>query len=102
MATYTELFNLQSGVAGADLRNRVAVAVSIQAHTYLTSGVATPAQKTWAARVSRAPHNEAGRVLVLLLAANNGATVAQITAVADAAIQTAVGTVASALADGDL
>jgi len=88
MATYAELFGLRSN---ADLRNKIAVAVTVKAQAIL--GLATPTvnQVTWASKALTYPIQEAEKLMNYVLAANSGLTVAQITAAADSAIQTHVG-----------
>lgn len=90
MATYTELYNLGSDSA---LRNRVTVACMVAANSVRVEdpGTTNHANRLlWAKQVFEHPEYEGARMLRSLLAQNAGATVAQIQAATDAAIQTAV------------
>lgn len=90
MATYAELYNLQSDSA---LRNRVTVACTIAANTVRAEdpGTTNHANRLlWAKQVFERPEYEGERMLRSLLAQNASATVAQIEAATDTAIQTAV------------
>lgn len=89
MASYAELRNLFSDDT---LRNRVTVACVIAAKNQL-NGTPTAAQEKFAETVFSNPDEMGRRVLMAVLAANNGLTVAQINAATDAAIQTAVDSV---------
>lgn len=100
MATYTELFGQYSN---SDLRNRVSVAclVAAQAITVEAGSVTNHANRLlWAKATFSNPNAEAERMLMAVLAANNTATVAQITGVTDAALQTLVAGQINAFATG--
>ena len=87
MATYAELYNLQSDSA---LKNRVAVACVVAAEAIRGEDDATPNHASrilWAAAVFQNPAQEATRLFWAVLAANKDATVAQITGASDSAIQ---------------
>ena len=90
MATYTELFDLRSEDA---LRNKVAVAVIIKAEAIRADVASTAAQDAWALEAFNDPVGKSGQVLWAVLAANNAATVAQITGATDVSIQTNVNAV---------
>lgn len=90
MATYVELYALQND---STLRNRVRVACLIAAEAVMAedAGTANHANRLlWAKSVFEYPAVEAERMLMAALAANNAATVAQITGATDAQLQTVV------------
>ncbi len=89
MATYTEL---RQQFANDTLRNRVSVACVIAANSAL-SGTPTTAQQKFADSVFSKPDAIGEKVLMAVLATNKDSTVAQIGAVTDAQIQTAVNAV---------
>tara|TARA_R100001198_G_scaffold96105_1_gene84528 strand:- start:1548 stop:1850 length:303 start_codon:yes stop_codon:yes gene_type:complete len=95
MATYLEIRDLFND---SDLTNRVAVAVLVSVKDKLELNPTT-AEKAYAAKVFANPKSEAKTVLMYVLAANNGATVAQIQGASDAAIQTNVDSVVDVLID---
>jgi hypothetical protein len=86
MATYLELFDLQTNDG---LRQKVAVASAVAAQNELT-GTPTQQAAIWAKEVVANPLAAAERIVILILAANASATVAQINAASDASIQTNV------------
>ena len=93
MATYTELANL----AGNNiLLDRIAVAITIAADAIVSEDVATANHANrlvWAKSAFSNPAAQAKPILNALLAANKGASEAQIIASTDAAIQTNVNAV---------
>ena len=93
MATYLELFDLQTNDG---LRQKVAVAVAVAAQAQL-AGTPTQQQAIWAKDAVARPLEMAERVVILILAANSSATVAQITAATDTAIQTNVDNIVDGL-----
>lgn len=93
MADYIDLYNVRSN---DELRNRIAVAVSISAQQQLASSPSANAAK-WATRALRNPLAEAGTVINAVLAANNTATISQILNATDSAIQTNVDAVVTGL-----
>ena len=94
MATYLELSSLSND---SDLRNKVAVALAIEAQAILISASPTAAQASWASRVLRNPLTEARSAINAVLAANSSATVAQIQAATDTAIQSNVSDIVDVL-----
>lgn len=86
MATYLELRGLFND---GDLVNRVAVAAVISVNTIL-GGTPTAADNAYAALLYSAPQAEARKILMGVLAANNGSSVATIQSASDATIQTNV------------
>lgn len=88
MATYLELYTLHSDET---LRHRVAVAVTIKAQALLALASPTTAQVTWATAALSNPLSKTDQLFRYVLAANNTATVAQITGATDSGIQTQVG-----------
>lgn len=100
MATYTELYGLY---ANSDLRNRVSVACLVAATTIINEAPATTNHSNrlvWAKKTFESPESVATPMLMAVLAANNTATVAQITGVSDAALQTLVNGQVNAFATG--
>ena len=90
MATYEELYGLRSDSA---LKNRVTVACIISAEGIMSEDGGTPNHANrliWAATVFASPSQEADRMYWAVLAANQGASVAQIQSATDSAIQTNV------------
>lgn len=90
MATYIELFSINSN---DELRNRVAVACLVAAEAIRNESdqKANHANRlTWAKGVFENPKDKAIAMLWAILAANKDLTVAQIVAVSDANLQTAV------------
>lgn len=96
MATYQELFALQSDDA---LRDKVYVATVIAAQTKL-AGTPSAEEAAWAVNVLGNPKAEGLKVLRLVLAANESASVAQIQGATDAAIQANVDAVIDGLVLG--
>jgi hypothetical protein len=91
MATYTELY--QRMFADGSLHQKVTAAVSISANTIMneSGGTANHANRLiWAAKALNDPRIEARRMLPAVLAANAGASAAQIDSATDATLQTAV------------
>ena len=90
MATYTELYDLHNNSA---LQNRVRTACLIAAETVMNEDGSIPNHTNrliWAKGVFDNPTGEAKRMYWAVLAANKDATVAQIQAATDTAIQTNV------------
>lgn len=88
MATYEELFNLADNNT---LLDRIAVAITIAAHTVLNEADTVPnhaARLVWARSAFRDPKLQAKSFLHVVLAANSNATVTQINAATDQSIQT--------------
>ncbi len=93
MATYTKIRDLFSDDT---LRNRVEVAVIVAADGLL-AGTPTADEQKWATAVFDSPRREGKKAYMAVLAANSGATVAQIQSATDAAIQANVDDVVAAL-----
>lgn len=90
MATYSELFDLQTDSA---LKNKVRIATVVAAEMIRgeDAGIPNHANRLlWAAAVFASPAAETDRMFWAVLAANKDLSVAQIAAATDAAIQTAV------------
>lgn len=92
MATYNELYQISTGEILSDLRERVAVAALVKAE--LVSSEVSPPQSRleWAREALNDPLGKVGFLLNYMLAVDNAATVAAITGVSDAALQTRVNT----------
>ena len=100
MATYLEIYDLQNNDG---LHHKIAVACTIAADAIRQEvvGTANHANRIiWAEQVFANPLQIAKQALWAVLAANNTATVAQITGATDAAIQTNVNDVVDLLAQG--
>ena len=93
MATYIELRQLMND---GELPNKVSTAVIVYAQNRLAN-TPTLAEQKWAATVFSNPDSEGRKVLMGVLAANKGATVAQIQGATDAAIQTQVDVIAPSM-----
>ena len=91
MAAYTELRSLWSDDT---LRNRIELAQTVVANEILVQTDALPANHTarvkWAVLVMTSPGQWADIMLRLLIARNNALTTAQLIAVADADLATAI------------
>jgi len=101
MATYLELYTLRGNV---DLRQKIAVALTIAADTIRSEVNTVPGHDrrvTWAKDALGSLDTEAERALRMLLAANKGATVAQIKGASDVSIQTNVDAIVTILANVD-
>lgn len=100
MATLSELFGL---VNDPVLTQKTEAACLVAAGAIMAEAGATANHANrlkWAKSVSSDPVTQGTRMLRLLLATNNAATLAQITGAADATIQTAVNAAVDVLADG--
>ena len=84
------------------LINRVSIAVSIKAQTYIDGATPTADELNWASKVlpPNGGRTEAEKLLQYLLASNNTATISQITGSTDATLQTAVDDAVDALVGG--
>lgn len=89
MATYLDLARLPQTdpTEYGELEEKIKVAVVIKAQAIADSGTATAEQIAWAKTALRFPAQEARAVINYVLAANNGATTANILSAMDAAIQ---------------
>jgi uncharacterized protein (DUF2132 family) len=100
MATYLELRQLYGH---GELLNRIEVACIVAAESIRTESDATTNHANrlkWARATFAATRQAAEKMLMALLAANKALTVAQLIAVADAALQTAVDNAVNIFADG--
>jgi hypothetical protein len=108
VATYTELF--QAG-QNQELLNKVTVAAAIAADTIIQGNdtadppwdqtAPQPAnRRKWAKETLEDPTGAGRSLLPALIAANESATLAQITGATDAAIQSAVNVAVDIFADG--
>ena len=100
MATYLELRQLY---AHGDLLNRLEVACIVAAEAIRSEdgGTVNHANRLlWAKAVFSGSRRAAGQMMMALLAANKELTSAQIVAVTDEALQTAVGGAINIFADG--
>jgi hypothetical protein len=98
MATYLELLAIRGGPAGAGLRRRVQDAVIVAADTVLLEDPPVAARRAWARAAQENPQAAADAMLWAILEQNRALTVAQITDVSDAAVQTAVNNAVDLLA----
>ncbi len=98
MATYEELFKLHND---STLLNRISVAIAVEVDT-LRGGTPTADQKWWMKRVMESgPQQMAKDMIWALLAANKAATVANIQAATDVAMQSNVSAAVSIFATID-
>lgn len=101
MATYDELLTIATGATGDSLKRKIRVAVIVAADAVRAEADATvnhAARMTWARATFAAPDQAAERMLWAVLAANKGATAAQITGASDALVQTHVDAAVNVLA----
>lgn len=87
MATYLEIFALRND---SNLQDKVAVAVVKKAQLLLDAASPTASQVTWSLAAIENPKSKADGLLNYVLAKNSAATSAQILAVDDATLQTAI------------
>lgn len=100
MATYLELFDLR---VNSPLINRITSAIAVQAEVIRNENVNTAnhvARVAWAKESFSDPEGMARRMIWAILAANAGATVAQITGAQDATILTKVADAVDVFATG--
>jgi len=100
MATYLDLFNVHSN---DDLRNRIAIACIVAADAIRTEAPTTvnhANRMLWAKRVFEDPNSVASSMLWALLAANKGASIANIENASDNAIQSNVNDAIEVFATG--
>lgn len=100
MATYAELLTLKGDQA---LLNKVRVAVWVAAYNIVGEAINTPNHPNrlvWAKKVFTDEIEAANAMLVPVLAANKGFTVAQINGATDTAVQDAVNLVVDTFANG--
>ncbi len=87
MATYLEIFALRND---SNLQDKVAVAVVKKAQLLLDAASPTANQVTWSLAAIENPKSKSDGLLNYVLAKNSAATSAQILAVDDATLQTAI------------
>ena len=97
MADYPQLFELRGD---SPLRNRVTVAIVVKAQALIDGGAPTAAEIAWADAALKNPSGKATEILGYVLAANKGATVANIQGASDTAIQTNIDAAVDALIAG--
>jgi len=99
MATLEELSSLYNE---GTLIKKISAALIIKANDILVNiATSTPEQKAWAARAFASPHQEAHRVLKVVLADNASASVAQIKSASDVSIQNNVNDAVQLFIDAD-
>ena len=94
MASYAEIRSLFND---SELLNRVTTATIIYAHNAISGS--TLAQKKWIANALSNPIAESKKILMGVLAANNGLAVEAIQSASDSAIQAQVDLIAPVLID---
>lgn len=99
MATYQEIFDLKSNNS---LRNKIAVAVVIKAGVLIDKTPPSANDIAWANNAIHDPLAMAEKIMNYVLAANKSATVAQINAATDSAIQTNVDAAVDKLVAGGI
>ncbi len=87
MAELIELYQLKSN---SELRNRIEMAVLIEAEAIRVEENPTPARTAWSRSVFADPRSEANRMFRALIAAHADLTIDEIENVGDAQIKTAV------------
>ena len=97
MATYAELAVIASDASFGAFQSKVRVACAVKAQALLTAATPTPAGIAWALTTLRSPATAAEPVLWYVIAANSGATIAQILGATDAAVQANVNTAVDAI-----
>ena len=100
MATYLELRSL---FGNGDLKNRIEVACIIAAEAIRTEAVETDNHANrliWARQVFVSPRAVSERMLMALLAANEGVAVGSITGASDAVLQARIDATVDMFADG--
>ena len=83
MATYSALFGIRSN---SDLRNKVAVAVTVKAQELIDGTNPTVNEITWASNAIANPISQADKILNYVLAANKSASVTNIINATDSVI----------------
>lgn len=99
MATNQEFFALRNNQA---LLERLSMSIAKACNTVFTENVATSnhaARLTWARNAIRNPYAEAEQAIWILFAANASSTVAQIQAVSDSTMDSAVAGIINQLAN---
>lgn len=96
MATLTELTTLVQSPPQA-LLDKITGALMVEANLIVLNSAPTPQQMNWAKAVFEDASRYRTAALGAVVASNNTATVAQITAATDAQVQTAVHTVMTVL-----
>ena len=100
MATLAELYDARNN---SSLRNKITAAVAIAAEAIRLENVNTANHAnrlTWAKQAFTNPAGIAENIMWAVLAANESATAAQIAAVSDASIKTAVNAAVDVFATG--
>jgi len=98
MATYEELYTLRGN---GPLQRKIAVALTIAADIIRQEPATTNGHADrvrWAEKALANLDGEANKSLLMILAVNKGATIAQITGASDSAIQTNVDSIVNILA----
>jgi hypothetical protein len=94
MADYKDLHDKFNDSA---LRNRIEVAIVVEAHGLAVSVSPTAEQLSWVGKALGSPRGEAEKALMFVLAANKGLTITEIDQALDPALQTQVALVIPAL-----
>ena len=97
MAAYNDLYDALNGQGFKELSNRVWVATLVKAKAVIADANAPAARLNWAKNVFSDADREAHQLLLNLIGGNVGLTIAALTAVNDATVQTAVNTAIDAL-----
>lgn len=87
MASYTDLYDL---FTDPNLKERMAVAVIVEADAIRLNGAATTAMKGWARAALADPDRSALMALRAVIGQNSSATIAAITGATDAVLQAAL------------
>ena len=98
MATYQEIAGIKSDPLWNGLQSKIRVACVKKAADIIDNGASTAPQLEWAKQCIENPISVSNGVENYVVAANSGATVAQILGATDTAIQTNVDAAVDALA----
>ena len=87
MATYTELATIADDAGFGSLQSKVRVAVIVKATSLIDAATPTAAEIEWSKTALANPNSVADDVTRYIIAANKGASVAQIVGATDTAVQ---------------
>ena len=97
MATYLELARITEQNEWGDFFDKTVTATQIKATAIIDSATPTQVALDWAKQSMESPRREANNLVPYVIASNNTATIAQILAATDNAIQTNIDAAVDAL-----
>lgn len=97
MATYAEIATINSDAAWQAFADKAMVAAIIKAHAVINATTPPITRLEWARSALANPRTAANDIVFYAIAANSGATIAQILSASDAAIQSAIDTAVDAI-----